>query len=310
MAKSAGTTFDLQPGDRITRKGLHEHLGGRTQGGISPSASTPNIFIFWSPAVGEKHGYYDEFRGDGCFYYTGKGQYGDQEMHDANLALLRHVEDGRAVHLFDGAGGEVIYVGELAIDGNDPYYETEAPETGNGPLRRVFVFKFHLLNGAARGPRSRLDEALHGQTVEEVGIERRWTEKFFVRPSAEEYEAERREQELVLAFETYLRSLGHEARRLKIVPPGEHRPIFCDIVDKTANLLVEAKGSVTRENVRMAIGQLYDYKRFAARDARLAVLLPERPRDDLKELLGSAGVAVVHPDRGGFSDGDLGLAGL
>src|SRR3954447_21543245 len=82
VAVATDKAFDLQPGDRITRKELHERWGGRTQGGISPSASTPNIFIFWSPALGEKHGYYDEFRSDGCFYYTGKGQYGDQEMHD------------------------------------------------------------------------------------------------------------------------------------------------------------------------------------------------------------------------------------
>jgi hypothetical protein len=49
---------------------LHARWGGRQQGGISPSRSTPNIFIFWSPAVGEKHGYYDEFRSDGCFYFA------------------------------------------------------------------------------------------------------------------------------------------------------------------------------------------------------------------------------------------------
>ena len=139
-------------------------------------------------------------------------------------------------------------------------------------------------------------------------MERRWTEKFFVRPSAEEYEAERREQELVLAFEDYLRRLGHEAHRLKIVPPTEHRPIFCDLVDKTANVLVEAKGSVTRENIRMAIGQLYDYRRFAPRDMRLAVLLPERPRQDLQELLVSANVVPLYPEEAGFFDGGLGLA--
>src|SRR5207249_5607041 len=107
----------------------------------------------------------------------------------------------------------------------------------------------------------------------------------------EEYEAERREQHLVLAFDTYLRTLGHEVSRLKIVPPGERRPIFCDVVDKTAKILVEAKGSVARDAVRGAIGQLMDYRRFADSDARLAVLLPERPRDDLRDLLKSVNVA-------------------
>jgi hypothetical protein len=65
---------------------------------------SPNIFLFWSPDVGEKHGYYDEFRSDGCFYYTGAGQYGDQKLRDANLQVVNHKLDGREVHLFDGAG--------------------------------------------------------------------------------------------------------------------------------------------------------------------------------------------------------------
>src|SRR5207253_1971037 len=211
------------------------------------------------PAVGEKHGYYDEFRNDGCFYYTGAGQYGDQRMRDANLALLNHVEDERRVHLFAGAGGEVEYVGELKIDETNPYYETEAPETDDGPLRRVFVFKFRILSGQPRGPRSRLDQAIT-LYVEDVPIENRWTEKFFVRPSADEYEAERREQELVINLERYLRAQAHDVSRLKIVPTGEQRPIFCDVIDKSRNVLIEAKGSMTRDAIRMAIGQLMDYK--------------------------------------------------
>lgn len=291
---NAESAFSLEPGARISRKFLHEQWGGRRQGGISPSRSTPNIFIFWSPAVGEKHGYYDEFRSDGCFYYTGAGQLGDQRMRDANLALLNHARDARSVRLFAGSGGDVRYVGELRIDGEEPYYETEAPETDNGPMRRVFVFKFHLISGEPQGSRSRLDEAL-GSGTADVPIENRWTEKFFVRPTGEEHEAERREQELVLGLETYLRSLGHEVNRLKIVPAGERRPIFCDLVDKTAGVLVEAKGTVAREALRMAIGQLMDYRRFAADEARLAVLVPERPRPDLMALLESVRIAAIWP---------------
>jgi hypothetical protein len=291
--------FDLSPGDRLTRKELHQRWGGRTQGGISPSRSSENVFIFWSPAVGEKHGYYDEFRSDGCFYYTGAGQYGDQRMRDANLALLTHAQEGRSVRLFSGAGGEVEYVAELAIDPNEPYYETEAPETDSGPLRRVFVFKFHVLEGEPRGPRSRLEEALT-PGIENVPIENQWTEKFFVRPSAEEYEAERREQDAVLRLETYLRTLGHDVSRLKIVPPGERRPIFCDLIDRTAGVLVEAKGTVARDAVRMAIGQLMDYRRFAEDHARLAVLVPERPRPDLMALLESVNVSAIWPADGAF----------
>ncbi len=287
--------FNLVPGTKLLRKELHDRWGGRRQGGISPSSSTPNIFIFWSPAVGEQHGYYDEFREDGCFYYTGAGQYGDQQLRDANRVLLNHTQDpSRRVHLFSGAGGEVEYVTELVIDEDDPYYETEAPETGDGPLRRVYVFKFHATNDGRRGPRSKLDGLLE-PGVSEVAVENRWTEKSFVNPSAEEYEAERREQALVLALEAYLRRLGHEAARLKIVPPGERRPIFCDLYDKTGGVLIEAKGTVAREALRMAIGQLYDYRRFAPPETRIAVLIPEEPRSDLLALLETAGVHPIWP---------------
>jgi len=297
--------FDLAPGTRILRKDLHERWGGRRQGGISPSRSSRNIFIFWSPAIGEKHGYYDEFREDGCFYYTGAGQYGDQMLRDANLALLNHKRDGRRAHLFSGAGGEVEYLTELEIDDEMPYYETEAPETGDGPLRRVYVFKFHPLSDSIPSTRSKLDGVLE-PGVSEVPVENRWTERFFVNPSAEEYEAERREQALVLELENYLRRRGHDAARLKIVPEGENRPMFCDIYDKTAGVLIEAKGTVAREALRMAIGQLMDYRRFTPSGTQLAVLVPEQPRADLLALLESVDVRAIWPAGNGFAVVDLG----
>jgi hypothetical protein len=201
----------------------------------------------------------------------------------------------------------VEYVTELELDQQNPYYETEAPETGDGPLRRVYVFKFHpLSDGTAPATRSKLDGVLDAR-VAEVPIENRWTERFFVNPSAEEYMAERREQELVLRLEDYLRRLGHEAARLKIVPAGERRPLFCDIYDKTAGILIEGKGTVAREALRMAIGQLADYRRFAPDETRVAVLVPERPRPDLMALLESAGVDAIWPDGDRFAAAGLEL---
>ena len=66
-------------------------------------------------------------------------------------------------------------------------------------------------------------------------------EKIFVSPSHEEYEAERREQKLVHAYRDYLTKKGHDVCRLKIVPPGEAKPIFCDLRDKTDNVLIEGR---------------------------------------------------------------------
>ena len=38
--------------------------------------------------------------------------------------------------------------------------------------------------------------------------------------------------------------------------------MFSDVYDVTRNNLLEAKGTVTREAIRMAIGQVADYRRF------------------------------------------------
>jgi hypothetical protein len=84
-----------------------------------------------------------------------------------------------------------------------------------------------------------------------------------------------------------------------IVPVGEAKPLFADLYDETANVLVEGKGSVSREAIRMAIGQLADYSRFKS-DAARVILVPERPREDLLALAGSQGIVVVWPADGTY----------
>jgi hypothetical protein len=130
------------------------------------------------------------------------------------------------------------------------------------------------------------------------------TEKAFVAPSNEPYEAERREQMLVLEFEAHLQRLGHEVFRQQILPPSEARPLFTDLYDATTGMLVEAKGTVTRNAIRMAIGQLADYKRFIdnGRPNHLAVLLPSEPRNDLCDLLSSEGIDLIYRTASGFDD--------
>lgn len=76
--------WTLKPGDEIERKLLQEEHGGRTQGGIGPSNKSPNVFVFSDPVAGEQHGYFDGWRDDGCFHYTGEGQRGDQRMVSGN----------------------------------------------------------------------------------------------------------------------------------------------------------------------------------------------------------------------------------
>lgn len=295
------TIWALEPGEAIERKTLHERYGGRTQGGIGPSRSSPNVLVFSDPVAGEPHGYIDGWHADGCFHYTGEGQRGDQLMKSGNAAILHHVGTGRALRLFRGARGQVVYEGEFEVAADTPYYTTDAPETRNGPIRSVIVFRLRPLDVRPKPSSSTLDRV--GQAgVEDVPVEEQWTEKAFVAPGQKAYEAERREQALVLAFRDHLLNEGHEVSRLKIVPPGEAKPLFSDLMDRTTNTLFEAKGTVERGSLRMAVGQLLDYSRFVEPAPRLAVLLPTAPRQDLQEFLKCAGVDLVWRDGKRFRD--------
>jgi hypothetical protein len=300
------TIWALLPGEAIERKILHERYGGREQGRIAPSRSSPNVMVFSDPTAGEPHGYIDEWRADGCFHHTGEGQRGDQLMKSGNAAILEHVSAGRALRLFRGARGQVFYEGEFALAPDTPYYTTDAPETGGGPTRSVIVFRLQPLDVGPKPSSSPLD-LLSQAGVEDVPVEEQWTEKVFVAPSQKPYEAERREQTLVLAFRDHLLSKGHEVGRLKIVPRGEAKPLFCDLIDRTTNTLYEAKGTVERGSIRMAVGQLLDYGRFVEPTPRLAVLLPTQPRADLRQFLTNAGVDAVWREGRKFVDpGDSG----
>ncbi|HTW40727.1 MAG TPA: hypothetical protein VMD79_00240 [Solirubrobacteraceae bacterium] len=282
----------LLPGETIERTILQERYGGRRQGGIGPSSSSPNVLIFSDPAAGEPHGCFDGWRADGCFHYTGEGQRGDQQMKSGNAAILHHRREGRALRLFLGARGRVTYEGEFELAAERPFYTTDAPETGNGPVRSVIVFRLQPRDTRSKPSASQLDRvATPG--VEYVPVEQQWSERTFVAPASKEHEAERREQALVLAYRDQLVKQGHEVVRLKIVPPGEAKPLFSDLYDHATNTLIEAKGTVERGAIRMAIGQLLDYSRFLDPRPRLAVLLPSEPRSDLRELLQGAGVEIV-----------------
>jgi hypothetical protein len=285
----------LQPGEVIERMVLHKRYGGSGQGGIAPSRSSPNIMIFSEAASGEPHGYFDGWRDDGCFHYTGEGQRGDQQMKGGNAAISRHDTASRALRLFDGARGRVTYEGRFDLDAERPFYTTDAPESKTARPRSVIVFRLRPLDMRPKPSTSPLD-LVNRPGIEHVAVEQQWTEKAYVAPSRQEYEAERREQGLVLAFQDHLDKKGHDVDRLKIVPSGEAKPIFCDLIDNSTNTLYEGKGTVERGAIRMAIGQLLDYSRFVEPTPRLAVLLPSEPRRDLQELLRVAGVELVWRD--------------
>lgn len=286
----------LNPADKIRRTELHARFGGRRQGGISPSKVSNNVFLITDPARGERHGYlYDGPRDDGYFHYTGEGQYGDQVMTQGNRAIRDHEDEDRDLQVFRANGTELTYIGHYAyVD----HYFADAPETNHGELRSVIVFRLMQLHGISPGPNhSKLDRLSTGP-VTEIPVEQSITESTLIEGDREPHTAERREQKLVREFLLSLEDQGHVVCRLQLLPSQEPAPIFCDLYDKTTNTLYEAKGTVARQAIRMAIGQLADYTRLVQPTPQKALLVPQQPRPDLCDLLSRENIAIIWRDDG------------
>ena len=137
--------------------------------------------------------------------------------------------------------------------------------------------------------------------VTKAEVEAQHVEQFQVSVAAQVIKAERREQCLVLAYHDHLKSQGREVTRHLYSVAGSGSPLACDLVDETTHVLYEAKGDVRRASVRMAIGQLLDYRRFEGAPMNLAVLLPRQPSQDLIALVHSVPASVVWRTKDSFS---------
>jgi len=237
---------------------------------------------------------------------TGTGQKGDQKMSGGNAAILRHKEEGRNLRLFYGARGEVRYVGQFEVDHHNPFYRAPAPQRGSSRIRKVIIFRLLPIDSSAAPKTATKDEST--DQVVEVPVESKNVEYTIVHPKAETYAVRRLEQRLVHAYRDYMKKRGSNVVRHRLRPSGEATPLFTDAYDKTRNNLIEAKGAVSREMIRMAIGQIADYGRFFEPKPHLAVLLSTRPRKDLEDLLASQSIySVWQKEDGGFNDNADGI---
>lgn len=121
------------------RSVIHDKYGGNRQSGISPSAQSPNIFIF-SGSSGSQYGYKDEWLNEEVFSYTGEGQEGDMSFTKGNLALRDSLKNGKQVFLFEYvAKGMVKYVSELKFLDCDYFHTLDV--TGTTRIGIKFFFK-------------------------------------------------------------------------------------------------------------------------------------------------------------------------
>ena len=132
--------WELAPGALIRREELHDRFGGPRKSAISLSRDTPNVFVFTDPLDGRTRGHLDRWIEDGTVYlFGGEGLKGDQKFVRGNAAVLNHAKDGRALRLFEGTKGTVVYAGEFRL-ADEPYELAQGHEVG-GPLRQIILFR-------------------------------------------------------------------------------------------------------------------------------------------------------------------------
>ena len=137
--------------------------------------------------------------------------------------------------------------------------------------------------------------------VTRTNVETQHVKQFQVSVPGQTIDAFRREQGLVLAYADYLEQQGHQVMRHTYRVYSSPSPLACDLVDETDDMLYEAKGDVRRTSIRMAIGQLLDYRRLESKPMRIAVLLPRQPAQDLVDLIGSVPASTVWRTKCGFT---------
>ena len=126
------------PHQLYKRSLIHDEFGGNRQGGISPSAKVPYIFIF-SGKSGAQYGYRDGWDNHNIFSYTGEGQEGDMQFIKGNLALKEHLNRGKRVFLFEIEGG-----GLVKFNSEMEFYDADYFETPDKNGRNRIGIRFFL----------------------------------------------------------------------------------------------------------------------------------------------------------------------
>jgi hypothetical protein len=169
------------------------------------------------------------------------------------------------------------------------------------------AFRDHILSEA----RTRLLLMLHSGRAEQlvdrphlVDPEAFDVEESAVTPSSLARQMVRAEAKLVARYRRWLDADGTRLRGLVI--PTVARLLRADLYDTQLDVLIEAKGESSRENVRYAIGQLLDYRRYLEPRPSLAILLPDQLSADLAPLPNEAGVEVIWQAGDRFTDSAAG----
>ncbi|MGV9500697.1 hypothetical protein ACWDQ0_20675 [Streptomyces sp. NPDC003642] len=317
----------LKPGMLTTRAAMHELFGGGSQGGIITPKHSPNILIYTDHASGKKYGYEDGWLEEEdeigpVFEYTGQGTRGDQtflgQRGSRNAAVLYHADAGKSLRVFMAAGRvassrssakQQRYVAEFELDAQLPYTVRQALDEERKP-RLIIVFRLRPKGAFERLTEDVITRAevtepqrVSAEVVTTKMVEPRRSRASESRRAAQpSYIADLRQAQVREQYLADLTRRGHDVCAFHIKIAGTNITLTTDLYDATERELYAIRGASTREEVRIAVGQLKDFARhFKSKNPNLTTLLPEKPQDDLVRFLHTEGINLVYGDANGYT---------
>lgn len=299
-------SLDLEIGERVTRAELNERFGGGIQGGMLTPAGGKYMFLFSDHHSAEKYGYSTDGWANENFdryYYTGEGSTGPQSVERRkNKMLLDTLENDREVHLFyavgtvPGSGAKLHeYLGQFELDAQAPWAPVETLDVDGDP-RTAVLFNLKRLSG--EGPTQAAEPVMASQTPERVEVVEVASEASnsieFERRAVDAGEVKKREREFEDSLNAWFESQGQSVSRLRISIPGERGSLLTDSWIEATRTLCEVKADSTRNDIRMAIAQLLDYRRHVhPAPTESVIVVPISPSVDLLELVQKCGLSLA-----------------
>ncbi len=283
------------PGDSLPRAAVHELVGGRPKGRISPSRQGHVLLFLRSDLQGHE---YEGWTGTHVQVLGEGGDGGtDQQLSRGNGALLNHREEGRSVRLFTTEEEVVRYHGEFEVDADLPWIRTRLPEVPtqrSGSGRLAFVFRLLPVGDAPTGLPS-VSGAVSSTQLRPVPA-------LPVRLNLDAKEQ---------AAASLLRAYAiHQARSRTPRPgftgwhisePGNLAPLEIDLFDEVNRELIIAAPSTVTNELHLSFGELLDLQVFFTPRPKMVLVLPARPEDRLAELFEEHRVTVTWPQGSGFA---------
>lgn len=300
VESSEFTSFPYKPGEKFKRNEMHKVVGGSFRHGMTSCNSGREFLLFHDAKKSKKFGYdiWEGSQADGSFHYSGQGTSGDQKMIKSNAALLTAHEAGKPIHLIETQEGTCTYLGRYLL-GEPKYFSRLAPDVSMTEMRKIFVFNLVPTSS------SHFEES-SGKPAH--GITRPWVKPEFSRVKYElgalvNREMIRVEFELQAAFGTFLITKNLTPFRHEFRIESAKGGLLPDMWIPSLKMIVEAKATLDRETLRLAVGQVLDYQELARLDQSQMdafLLLPGLPNLQILEWMNSLGINVIHPVEGDF----------